>query len=145
MVARITTRQVNSFDGVTAALMEAERVLSNQILAAETATTLRIRALSELDIYAKDLKQIADLKAANALIGARLAAVEKAGGTIGNCRTQAKTIADAADKVRSDIVKAVFNSLFRLLNCRQALAAKSRPFSRPYIVPEKHPAHRVRC
>ena len=110
MVARITTRQVNSFDGVTAALMEAERVLSHQILAAETATTLRIRALSELDIYAKDLKQIADLKAANALIGARLAAVEKAGDTIGNCRTQAKTIADAADKVRSDIVKAVFNT-----------------------------------
>ena len=110
MVARITTRQVNSFDGVTAALMEAEGVLSHQMLAAETAATLRIRALSELDLYAKDLKQIADLNAANALIGARLAAVEKAVGTIGNCRTQAKTIADAADKVRSDIVKAIFNT-----------------------------------
>jgi exonuclease SbcC len=110
MVARITARQVSSFDGVTTALVEAERVLSHQIVAAETVTTLRIRALAELELYAKDLNQIVDLKAANALVAARLAAVETADGEIGDCRAKAKKIADAADKVRSGIVKAVFNT-----------------------------------
>ncbi|MER9375502.1 AAA family ATPase [Mesorhizobium sp. M0491] len=110
VVARITARQVNSFDGVTTALAEAERVLAQQIVAAEGVTTLRIRALSELELYAKDLNQIADLKAANALIAARLTVVEKADVEIGDFRAHAKKIADSADKVRSDIVKAVFNT-----------------------------------
>jgi exonuclease SbcC len=55
IIARITARQVNTFDGVTAALEEAERVLFQQISAAEAVTGLRIRALSELELYAKDL------------------------------------------------------------------------------------------
>jgi exonuclease SbcC len=110
MVTRITARQVSSFDGVTTALTEAERVLSHQIRDAEWVTASRIRALSELGLFAKDLNQVADLKAANALIAARLAALQKADGEIGDCRTQAKKIADAADKVRSGIVKAVFNT-----------------------------------
>jgi exonuclease SbcC len=110
IVARITARQVNTFDGVTAALDEAARVLSQQIAAAETIIRLRIRALSELDLYAKDLNQIRDLKAANAQIAARLGTVDKADNLISEYRRQTKNIADAAGKVRSDIVKAVFNT-----------------------------------
>lgn len=110
MVDRLTGRQVNSFDGVTAALIEAERLLSQQITVAETTTASRIRALSELELYAKDLQHIADLKAANALIEARLTTVKKADADVGDCRASAKKVADSADKVRSDIVKAVFNT-----------------------------------
>lgn len=110
MIEQITGRQVNSFNGVTAALMEAERILSQQIAAAQTTAASRIRALSELELYAKDLQQIADLKAANALIAARLTTVEKVDANVGDCRALAKKVADAADKVRSDIVKAVFNT-----------------------------------
>jgi exonuclease SbcC len=115
MVAWITARHVNSFDGVTTALAEAERVLSNQIVAAEAVTTLRVRALSELELYAKDLDQIADLKTANALIAARLVAVARADSEISDCRTQAKKISEAADKVRSGIVKAVFNTSLNMV------------------------------
>jgi exonuclease SbcC len=110
MVERITGRQVNSFDGVTAALTEGEHILSQQIAAAETVTAARIQALSELELYAKDLHQIDDLKAANALIEARLTTVKKADAEVGDCRALAKKVADSADKVRSDIVKAVFNT-----------------------------------
>jgi exonuclease SbcC len=115
MVERITTQHVNSFDGVTGALAEAERVLSAQIVAAERVTMLRVRALSELELYAKDLNQIADLKTARTLIAARLTAVEKTDGEIGRSRAQAKQIAEAADKVRSDIVKAVFNNSLNMI------------------------------
>ena len=41
---------------MTGALEEAERVLSGQIVAAEKVTTLRVRAVSELELYAKDLE-----------------------------------------------------------------------------------------
>lgn len=109
-IGRITGRQASSFDGLTEALMEADRVLSQQIAAAETATASRIRALSELELYAKDLQHIADLTAANALIEARMTAVKKADSDVGDCRASAKKVAESADKVRSDIVKAVFNT-----------------------------------
>jgi len=110
MVSRVTARQVNSFDGVTNALAEAERVLAKQIVAAESVTTSRVRALSELELYAKVVNRIADLKAENAKVEKRLATVDAADGAIGICRVQAKKVADAADKVRSGIVKAVFNT-----------------------------------
>lgn len=110
IIARITARRANTFDGVTAALEEAERVLSQQISAAEAVTTLRIRALSELELYAKDRGQIRNLRVANAQITTQLETVDKADGVVGECRRQTKNIADAADKVRSDIVKAVFNT-----------------------------------
>jgi DNA repair protein SbcC/Rad50 len=115
MVAQITAQHVNNFDGVTAALADAERVLSDQIATAERVTMLRVRALSELELYAKDLNQIADLKTEKTLIAARLAAVEKADGEIGRRRSQAKKISEAADKVRSDIVKAVFNNSLNMI------------------------------
>jgi len=110
MVSQVTARLVNGFDSVTNALTETERQLSEQIVAAESATTLRIRALSELELYAKVLFKIADLKANNARIEERLATVDTADEEIGICRAQAKKVADAADKVRSGIVKAVFNT-----------------------------------
>ncbi len=115
MVARITTRHVNSFDSVTAALAEAERVLTGQIAAVETGTMLRVRALSELELYAKDLNQIANLNAENARIAKRLATVEKADVEVGRIRSRAKKISEAADKVRSDIVKAVFNTSLNMV------------------------------
>jgi exonuclease SbcC len=110
IVTRITGRHLNSFDGVLAALTEADHVLSDQILTAEQVTTLRTRALLELALYAQDINQVTDLKAATALIAERLAAAEKADREVVNRRNQAKMIAHTADKVRSDIVKSVFNN-----------------------------------
>ena len=110
LIARITRQNVRSFEGVTGALEEAERVLSGQIVSAEKVTTLRVRAVSELELYAKDLSQISNLKTASTIIAARLAAVERADVEIGRTRSQAKKISEAADKLRSDIVKKVFNT-----------------------------------
>lgn len=110
MVSRVTSRQVNSFDDVTTALTEADRILSQQILTAESVTTSRIRALSELELYAKVLNQIAELKMVGVRIKERLSTVDTADTAIGICRVEAKKLADAADKVRSGIVKTVFNT-----------------------------------
>ncbi len=115
IVTRITARHVNSFDSVAAALTEAERVLSGRIVAAETVTTLRVQALSELELYAKDLNQISSLNTDKAHIARRLAAVEKADDEIGRIRSRAKRISEAADKVRSEIVKAVFNTSLNMV------------------------------
>ena len=110
VVERITGRQVSSFDDVTIALNEAELALSGQTLAGEKVAGLRTQVLAELELYIKDLKRVADLRVANGLVSERIADINKAIREVGDSRTQARTIADAASKVRSDIVKAVFNN-----------------------------------
>jgi exonuclease SbcC len=115
MTVRITGQHVKSFEGVTAALEEAERVLSTQIVSAERVTTLRVQAMSELELYAKDLSQVSDLRTTGTTIAAHLAAVARADGEIGGLRSQAKKISEAADKLRSDIVKKVFNTSLNMV------------------------------
>jgi exonuclease SbcC len=110
IVMSLTERQASSFDSIDDALREAERVLDTRIAVAESAVSLRIRALSELELYSKDLDQIRVLKVQMEQAGARLAVVEAAAKEVDDCRERAKMVADTADKVRSGIVKTVFNT-----------------------------------
>jgi exonuclease SbcC len=110
MVMSLTERQASSFDSIDDALREAKRVLDSGIAVAESAVSLRIRALSELELYSKDLDQIKVLKAEMEQAGTRLAVVEGAAKQVDDCRERAKRVADTADKVRSGIVKTVFNT-----------------------------------
>ena len=98
VVERITGRQVSSFDDVTIALNEAELALSGQTLAGEKVAGLRTQVLAELELYIKDLKRVADLRVANGLVSERIADINKAIREVGDSRTQARTIADAASK-----------------------------------------------
>jgi exonuclease SbcC len=110
IVKSLTERQTSSFDSIDDALREAEHVLGSQIEAAESAVALRIRALSEIELYSKDLEQIEALEAAKERAAARLAVVERARRQVDDCRERARRLADTADKVRSGIVKTVFNT-----------------------------------
>jgi exonuclease SbcC len=110
LVMSLTERQTSSFDSIEDALSEAERALGSRIEAAESAVSVRIRALSEIELYSKDLEKIEALEAANERAAARLAVVERARKQVDDCRERAKSVADTADKVRSGIVKTVFNT-----------------------------------
>ena len=109
-VIALTERSPRSFDSIEAALVEAERVLSERIEAARTIVSLRISALSELDLYAKDTNQIAGIATLRSAAARRLAVVQTAATRVSNCRDRAKAVATTADKVRSGVVKAVFNT-----------------------------------
>jgi DNA repair protein SbcC/Rad50 len=110
IVSSLTERQASTFNSIEDALTGAEHVLRNRLHAAETSSSLRIQALSELDLYEKDLNQIASLKKERGLLVARLTTVEGAKNEVDESRERAKKIADAADKVRSGIVKTIFNT-----------------------------------
>lgn len=110
IVSRIMGRQVNSFENVSAALIETERTLDNQILALEQGSALRLTALHELDQYEQHLGQIANIVTTQDNISARLGTIKAAERRINDHRDEAKQVADAAGEVRSGIVKTVFNT-----------------------------------
>jgi exonuclease SbcC len=110
IVSSLTERRASTFDSIEDALTEAEHVLRSRLQVAETSSSLRIRALSELDLYAKDLNQIASLKNERDLLVARLTTVESARSEVDESRERAKRVADTADRVRSSIVTTVFNT-----------------------------------
>lgn len=101
---------VSSFSSVDEALQEASEVLRNRASEAERLMGLRIRALSELDVRMKDLEQIAVLEAEQETLVAKLTTAETALKRVKVSRDEAKKVSDTADKVRSQIVKSVFNT-----------------------------------
>jgi DNA repair protein SbcC/Rad50 len=110
IILSLTERQASSFDSIGDALTEAEHVLRNRLKLAETSSSLRIRALTEVDLYAKDVSQITSLKDERDLLVARLSTLESARSEVDESRERAKRVADTADRVRSGIVKTVFNT-----------------------------------
>ncbi|UPK26469.1 AAA family ATPase [Bradyrhizobium sp. 195] len=110
LVTGLTGRSPSSFDSIESAMADAERTLSSKVEAAQTAVSHRIRALSELDLYAKDVGQIADLKRQRDTAVQRFSIVEAAETQVSAGREHAKGVANTADKVRSAIVKKVFNT-----------------------------------
>jgi DNA repair protein SbcC/Rad50 len=110
VVSSLTGSPASSFNSIDDALLESKRNLDGQIAAAESTVSLRIAALSELELYSKDLESIRSLKGENDRLAARIAIVEIAAKQVDTCRDTAKKVADAAATVRSDIVKTVFNT-----------------------------------
>jgi exonuclease SbcC len=110
LVQSILQRPASSFAGLGEALQEANRTLDARVTEAERLVASRIRALSELDLRLKDIAQIAVLKAEQAEVAASLDTADTAMKRVDVSRECAKKVSDAADKVRSPIVKAVFNT-----------------------------------
>jgi exonuclease SbcC len=110
LVQSILQRTVSSFTGVGEALQEAIRIVNARVVEAERLVALRIRAFSEFELRMKDLAQIAVLNTERAELAASLETANIAVNRVGVSRDCAKAVSDAADKVRSRIVKAVFNT-----------------------------------
>jgi exonuclease SbcC len=110
LVQPILQRSASSFVGIGEALQEASRILDARVTEAERLVGLRVRVLSELDMRVKDLAQIAVLKAEQAELATSLDTANTAVKRVDVGRECAKKVSDAADKVRSRIVKAVFNT-----------------------------------
>jgi exonuclease SbcC len=110
LVQTMTGTAASGFDTIDAALAETERLVGERTRAAEAVMAARVRALSELDLYAKDRAQIDVLKGELESINKRLAAVERAAAEVDTDRDHAKKVSNAADRVRAGIVKKVFNT-----------------------------------
>lgn len=110
VVQSILQCPTSSFTSVGDALQEAGRILDTRLAEAERLVALRIRAISELDIRIRDLTQIAVLTTERAELAASLETANTAVRRVDVSRECAKKVSDAADKVRSRIVKAVFNT-----------------------------------
>jgi exonuclease SbcC len=110
LVQSVTGTPVSAFETIDAALTEAERLVGERIRAAEAVLATRVRALSELDLYAKDRAQIEVLNEELEATKTRLAIVEGATAEVDTDREHAKKVSGAADRVRAGIVKKVFNT-----------------------------------
>jgi len=110
LVQSVLNRPAGSFETIEVALIETERLTAERIKAAEAILAMRVRALSDLDLYAKDRSQITALEAEMTAIKNRLVSVELAASRVDSDRDRAKKVADAAKRVRSEIVRKVFNT-----------------------------------
>lgn len=115
IVAAITGRELATFSSVEEAFERAAEKLDAETAAAERAIANRAAARSLVSLMISDLGNIARLQSQRD--ESRLLANERAEAldTVGDLRKAAKAVSEAADVVRSDLVKSVFNtSLNRL-------------------------------
>lgn len=110
LVASVTGRPRTSYQTVDEALAEADRPLKEQTASAEAQVSMRVKFLTELEYYAKDLAEVARMTEDNKRISGRISAVGAAVDQVDGYREHAKKVSDAAEKVRSEVVKTVFNT-----------------------------------
>lgn len=110
LVQSVIDRPASSFVTMEEALTEAQRRVAERIRSAEVGLAARVRALSELDLYAKDRAQIVAMEAEIKAIKDQLVAVGHAASRVNSVRGQAKQVSEAATRVRSAIVRKVFNT-----------------------------------
>ena len=109
-VQAATDELVSSFATIDAALGEAIRQSEARTANAERIVASRIEALSEIDRRLRELADIARMRAEREASNKRLKTVETALKKVDTCRNQAKKVSEAADMVRSEIVKKVFST-----------------------------------
>jgi len=110
LVQSVMKRSASSFAAIDEALQEAGRIVDARVTEAERLVSLRIRAASEVDVRVRDLALLDKLKAERTQLSTRLDNVDVAAKLVDQCRERAKKISECADKVRSRIVKTVFNT-----------------------------------
>lgn len=110
MVKTVLERSSSSFASIDLALAEALRVVEERVKEAERVAAVRIKAGSELDILIRDFAQIVILRSERDETLARLHSLETAFKETDVTRSEAKMVSEAADRVRSGIVKKVFNT-----------------------------------
>ncbi|CAN7761412.1 AAA family ATPase [Cupriavidus necator] len=110
VVQSVLQRSSSSFETIDVALAEALRMLDAHVTEAERVAAVKVLASSELDNRTRNLTQISILKSERDDVLTRLQALEIAFKDIDATRTNAKKVSEAADSVRSAIVKKVFNT-----------------------------------
>ncbi|TAV37266.1 hypothetical protein ELI33_08510 [Rhizobium ruizarguesonis] len=110
MVTAVLQRSPSSFESIDLALTEALRAIEERIIGAERVAAARIKAGSEIELRINDLAQLSITMSERDRTLTRLQTLDTAFKNIEITRTQAKRVSEAADKVRSDIVKKVFNT-----------------------------------
>lgn len=110
LVQSVADRPTSTFESAEVALAEVEQMINERSRAAEAILAARVRARSELDLYSKDVRTIAALEKERSAINKRLQDLERATDQVNTDRDYAKKVADAANRVRSSIVKQVFNT-----------------------------------
>ncbi|KPH86131.1 hypothetical protein GLUCOINTEAF2_0202985 [Komagataeibacter intermedius AF2] len=110
LVQSVTGTPTSNFDTIDAALGVVERTIDERIHGAEAALATRVRALSELGLYATDRTRIKVLNEELEEIKKHLAVVERATVEVDTDREHAKKVSNAANRVRAGIVKKVFNT-----------------------------------
>lgn len=110
IVLQVTGRPSSSFESIDLALWDAMKAVEDQIAAVEALVTLRVTALSELELYAKDQRDLADLESEKVELTLDFQRADDAVGRVDIVREQAKMLSDTSEKVRSAIVRKVFNT-----------------------------------
>jgi DNA repair protein SbcC/Rad50 len=110
LVQSVVQRPASEFTMIDEALTEASRILESRVGAAERLVSLRVQALSQLDQRVHDLAQLERLRTERDRTTARLTSLGGAIRAVDQSRECAKKVSDAADMVRSKIVKKVFNT-----------------------------------
>lgn len=109
-VQAVLQRPASSFESIDSALAEALRVVAGRMTEVERVAAVRIRAIAELDLHIRDLAQVAALKREQDRARTGLQKIRMSFKEIDAVRGQGRKILEAAAKVRSDIVKKVFNT-----------------------------------
>lgn len=110
LIQSVLQRPASDFATIDEALSEASCIIETRIGGAERLVSLRVQALSQLDQRVHDLTQLERLRAERVRIAARLTSVDAAVRAVDRSRECAKKVSDAADTVRSETVKKVFNT-----------------------------------
>lgn len=110
IMQNVAGTSASNFDTIDAALAKAKCMVDERIRREEVVLATRVRALSELNIYATDRTRIKGLNEKFEEIKKHLAAVNRAMAEIKTDRQQAKKVSNAADRARAGIVKKVFNT-----------------------------------
>jgi exonuclease SbcC len=110
IVLQVTGRPSSSFESIDLALSDAMKAVADQIAAVEALVTLRVTALSELELYAKDQRDLADLESEKVELTLDFQRADDAVGRVDVVREQAKMLSDTSEKLRSAIVRKVFNT-----------------------------------
>lgn len=139
-VSEIAGAPLSSFDSVELALETAIQLLDKRLASAGEDSTLRTQALTEIDRRVRDLDNMLALRRDHDTKNRRLTEVGRALKEVDVSRSKAKLVSEAANIVRSEIVKRVFstslNKVWRDLFVRLAPSEQFVPAFRLPTGPE---------
>lgn len=109
-VLQATGREVSGYPGIDQAITDAIQVVDAEIGKAERLAALRTESIVEADRRIQDLEGIRTMNSAQERSARQLEEVKQALKDVDTTRTQAKLVSEAADEVRSAIIKEVFST-----------------------------------
>lgn len=109
-VLQATGREVSSYAGIDQAIADAIQVVDAEVDKAERLAVLRRESLTEIDRRIHDLEGIRSMNLIHERNVTRMEEVKQALKDVEATRTQAKLVSQAAEGVRSAIIKKVFST-----------------------------------